>query len=215
MNKCLFLILSLCVMLCGSASAQKDPKAEQILNQMSAKYKTFKAFKAEFTYTLESANASVKDNFKGDIIVKGDKYFLKLAQQEVYNNGVTVWTYMREENEVNITDYAPDEDDVTPTKIYTMYKKGFKYVMSDENNENKALYYVIDLIPEDKTKQVFKIRITINKADSSIKKWKVFEKNGNRYNYAIAKFTPNPVVDDKAFVFDKAKYKGVQVVDLR
>ncbi len=217
MRKFLFLTLT-CLNLVGLliVNAQsKDAKAEQVLNEMSKKYQAYKAFTADFTYSLESPSSGVKDNFKGNITVKGDKYHLKLTQQEIYNNGVTVWTYMKEENEVNITDYAPDEDDITPSKIYTMYKKGFKYVMNDEANENKALYYVIDLIPEDKSKQVFKIRMTINKTDYSVKKWKVFEKSGNRYNYSIIKFTPNPPVDDKSFVFDKTKYKGVQLVDLR
>jgi hypothetical protein len=43
----------------------------------------------------------------------------------------------------------------------------------------------------------------------------MFKKNGNRYSFSIKKFDPNPVVDAGTFTFDKSKYKGVKVIDLR
>jgi hypothetical protein len=54
----------------------------------------------------------------------------------------------------------------------------------------------------------------VNKKDRSIKSFRTFERNGNKYNYTITKFTPVDV-EDKTFVFDKSKYKGVEVEDLR
>ncbi|MFQ3577346.1 MAG: outer membrane lipoprotein carrier protein LolA, partial [Cytophagales bacterium] len=195
--------------------AQYDEKAEKILSEVAKKYQELKTFKANFSYTLESPTSGVNENFKGDILVKGSKFILKLGSQEIINNGTTQWTYLKDENEVNISDYTPEDDDINPSKIYTIYKKGFKYMMNDEANENKALYDVVDLIPEDKSKQVFKIRIVILKKDRSVKSWKLFEKNGNRYTYSVTNFTPNVEVEDKSFTFDKTKYKGITVVDLR
>lgn len=197
------------------ARAQYDERAEKILYEVAKKYQELKTFKANFSYTLESPTSGVNENFKGDILVKGSKFVLRLGSQEIINNGTTQWTYLKEENEVNISDYTPEDDDINPTKIYTIYKKGFKYTMNDEANENKALYDVVDLIPEDKSKQIFKIRIVILKKDRSVKSWKLFEKNGNRYTYLVTSFTPNVEVEDRVFTFDKSKYKGITVVDLR
>ena len=39
--------------------------------------------------------------------------------------------------------------------------------------------------------------------------------NGNRYTYTIKNFSPNVPLDANTFNFDKAKYKGVKVIDLR
>jgi len=193
-------------------SDQNDPKAQEILDAMSKKYKDMAGFKAKFTYTLQNEQSNLNETAEGEITVKGSKFRLKLKNQEIYNNGTTVWTYMKESNEVNISSYEPGEDELNPTKIYTIYKKGYKYLLMSEQNGNS----IVDLEPLDrKTTQISKVRIVINKKDKTVKSWKIFEKNGNRYDYNIKAFTPNVNVEDKEFNFDKAKYPGVQEIDLR
>ncbi len=88
--------------------AQKDPKALEVLNAMSDKYKSIPAYKANFEYTLNNANEGVNENMQGEIVVKGEKFRLKLGGQEIINNGQTVWTYLAEANEVNIDNYKVD-----------------------------------------------------------------------------------------------------------
>jgi outer membrane lipoprotein-sorting protein len=194
--------------------AQYDPKALNILDAMSKKYKDMSGFRAKFNYSLTSDVTGVKESNDGEIMVKGGKFILKLANQEIINNGTTVWTYIKESNEVNISDYQPDENDITPTKIYTMYKKGYKYLLVEEKNEAGKAVETVDLIPEDKKNKIFKVRIEINKKDKTVKSWKIFEKNGNRYLYTVKSFVVESIPDNM-FSFDKNKYKGVEVVDMR
>ncbi|MCB2376762.1 outer membrane lipoprotein carrier protein LolA [Hymenobacter sp. BT635] len=213
--KKVFALLALSVTMAHAASAQQDPKAGKILDQMSAKYQALKGFKANFTQTLENDAAKVKENLTGDITVSGQKFRLKLNGQEVINNGQTMWTYMKAENEVNISDFDPEEQDVSPTQIFTLYKKGYKYSYVQETKEAGEACDVIELSPENKDNPVFKVRLTVSKVDKSVKSWKMFKKNGNRYTYTIRKFQPNPPLDATTFNFDKTKYKGVKVIDLR
>ena len=210
--------LALCAVslsLASAATAQQDPKAGKILDQMSAKYQAMKAFKATFTQTLENDAAKVKENITGDITVSGQKFRLKLSGQEVINNGQTMWTYMKAENEVNISDYEPEDQEISPSQIYTLYKKGYKYAYVQEAKANGVPVDVIELSPEDRSNPVYKVRLKVSKADKSVKSWQMFKKNGNRYTYKISKFQPNVPVDATTFTFDKAKYKGVKVIDLR
>ncbi len=196
--------------------AQKDPQAGKILDAMSKKYQAMKAFNAVFTQTLENSNNKVKETMQGDITVSGNKFRLKMKDQEIINNGTTIWTYMKSENEVNISDNDPDELQMSPSAIFTLYKKGYKYAIVEEIKEAGQLYSIIELSPEDKNNQVYKVRLQINKKDNSIKNWKMFRSNGNRYSYTIKQFNPNPAVDATTyFAFDKTKYKGVKVIDLR
>jgi len=52
-----------------------------------------------------------------------------LNEQHVINDGVTVWTYLPEEKEVNIDNFDANADDVVnPSKIFDIYKKGYKYM---------------------------------------------------------------------------------------
>ncbi|MBI3483353.1 MAG: outer membrane lipoprotein carrier protein LolA [Bacteroidetes bacterium] len=198
-----------------TAVAQYDPKALEVLEGMSKKYKSIGAFEANLTSTLVNESAGVKDEFKGKITVKGDKYRLELPEQQVYNNGTTVWTYLPANKEVNIDNFDPKSDDLNPSKIFEMYKKGFKYLLIGDKNEAGTLCDEIDLVPEKKDAQYFKIKMMISKKDKSVASWTMFDRGGNRYKYIITKFTPNVKVDDSFFAFDVKKFPGVEAVDLR
>ncbi len=214
MKQIAFLFIIFTLMLAPLAQAQ-DQKAKQILDAMSRKYQTMKAFRANFSQSLENSGSKMKENMDGEITVMGSKFRLKTDDQEIINNGSTIWTYIKSENEVNISENDPDEQAMTPDKIFTMYKKGYKYAYVEEAREDGEAVDVIELSPEDRNDPVFKVRLNISKKDKSVKSWKMFRSNGNRYTYTITDFMPNPKVDNNYFAFDKAKFKGVKVIDLR
>lgn len=213
MKKLIFAFFAL--ILTFNAFSQYDPKALQILEAMSNKYKNITAFEANIAYTMSNDVEKINEEFKGKITVKGDKFRLALPEQEVINNGATIWTYLPEAKEVNIDNYDPGSEDVNPSKIYDIYKKGFKYLYLQDKTEGGVVCEEIDLVPEKKDAQYFKIKMMINKKDKSIQSWTMFDKGGNRYKYTIAKFNPNVKIEDSFFVFDPKKYPGVEVIDLR
>ena len=195
--------------------AQYDPKALEVLDAMSKRYKTVPAFEANISYTLTNEVEKINEEFKGKMIVKGDKYRLVLPEQEVINDGKTLWTYLPDAKEVNIDNFDPNSDDLNPSKIFEVYKKGFKYLHMGEVTEAGVVCDVIDLVPEKKDAQYFKIRMNIGKKDKSIQNFTMFDKSGNLYKYVISKFTPNATITDSYFTFDVKKYPGVEVIDLR
>jgi|SRR5690606_33328855 len=213
MKKLVFALSALILSI--STFAQYDPKALQILEAMSNKYKTIPSFEANISYTMTNDVEKINEEFKGKITVKGNKFRLSLPEQEVINNGSTIWTYLPEAKEVNIDNYDPGSEDVNPSKIYDIYKTGFKYLYLQDKTENGVVCEEIDLVPEKKDAQFFKIKMLINKKDKSIQSWTMFDKGGNRYKYTIAKFNPNVNVEDSFFTFDPKKYPGVDVIDLR
>lgn len=210
------LVFAALLMFVGTVSySQYDPKALEILEAMSKKYKAITAFEANLTSGMTNETEGVKEEFKGKITVKGDKFRLLLDDQEIINNGATVWTYLPSAKEVNIDNFDPGSDDVNPTKIFEMYKKGFKYLYLADKTEGGVVCEEIDLVPEKKDAQYFKIKMMIVKKDKSIQSWTMFDKAGNRYKYTITKFVPNINVDDTFFTFDPKKYPGVEIIDLR
>lgn len=208
-------VLAFFTFLSLSALAQYDPKALEILEAMSKKYKAIEAFEADISYTLSNDVEKINEEFKGKITVKGEKFRLALPEQEVYNNGTTVWTYLPDAKEVNIDNFDPDSDDINPSKIYEIYKKGFKYLYLSDKTEGGVMCEEVDLVPDKKDAQYFKIKMMIVKKDKSIQSWTMYDKAGNRYKYTISKFNPNLKVDDAFFTFDPKKYPGVEVIDLR
>jgi outer membrane lipoprotein carrier protein len=196
--------------------AQYDPKALEILDEMSAKYKKMGAFKAQFTHALENATENISEQFKGEIVVKGEKFRLIMSGQEIYNNGRTVWTFLPDINEVNIDNYYPEEGDMTPSKIYTAYQKGYKYLFVEELREGGTTVQVIDLVPENAQRNpIYKIRLKINKDTKQLTSWELFDKSGNHYIYSITSFDPSVQINDAYFNFDLSKHRGIEVIDLR
>src|SRR5687768_5540884 len=164
------------------AFAQYDPKALEILDAMSDKYKSIPAFEANIAYTLTNETEKINEEFKGRITVKGEKFKLVLPEQEVINNGTTMWTYLPEAKEVNIDSYDPNADEgLNPSKFYEIYKKGYKYLYLEDKTEGGVLCEVVDLVPEKKDAQYFKVRMNIVKKDKSIQSWTMFDKGGNKY----------------------------------
>ncbi len=195
--------------------AQYDPKALEILEAMGAKYRSLPTYEANFSYALTNDVENIKEEFKGKLTVKGDKYRISLPEQEVINNGVTVWTYLPEVKEVNIDNYDKNSGDINPLKIYEIYQKDFKYLYIQDKTEGGVLCEEVDLVPEKKDAQYFKIKLLIKKKERVIQSLTMFDKGGNRYKYTITRFVPNAEVADTYFAFDPKKYPGVEVIDLR
>jgi len=192
------LFFTFCLSISVFSAYSQDSKAGAIIDAMQKKYKSMKSFGASFTYGVDGSTQVLQ----GNITVKGSKYRLKTGGQEIFNNGKEVSTYIKETNEVNISDYEPSESD-------------FRYVFVQEVTEGGESYEVIELSPEKKGTQVSKVKIKLNKKDKSVKSWVITDKNGKRQTFKVNKFTPNVAVDDKYFAFDKSKYPGVEVNDLR
>lgn len=212
----IILILFLLIGAANVANAQYDPKALEILDEMSEKYKTLGAFKAQFKHALENKAENISEVFNGEIVVKGEKFRLIMSGQEIYNNGKTIWTYLPEINEVNIDNYFPDDGDMTPSKIYTAYQKGYKYQLIEEMKEGPLTLQVIDLVPENaQNNPIYKIRLKINKDTKQLDSWELFDKSGNHYTYSITSFDPSVQLNDSYFNFDLSKHKGIEVIDLR
>jgi len=211
------LVFAAFLMVLGTqAFSQYDPKALEILDAMSKKYKAIPSFEANIAYTLTNEVEKINEEFKGKITVKGDKYRLALPEQEVINNGTTVWTYLPEAKEVNIDNFdASSDEEVNPSKIFDVYKKNFKYLYIQDKTEAGVVYEEIDLVPEKKDAKFFKIKMMIAKKDKSLSSFTMFDKSGNRFKYTISKFNPAVKVDDTFFTFDPKKYPGVEIVDLR
>ena len=62
---------------------------------------------------------------------------------------------------------------------------------------------------------MIKIKLSINKTDKSISTAKLLDKNGGTQTITVDKISPDGASDDNIFVFNKTKYPGAEVIDLR
>jgi outer membrane lipoprotein-sorting protein len=188
-----------------SAFAQTNP-AIRLIDNMQKKYKGMGSFSANFSYQSDGGGPMT-----GSITVKGTKFRLKTAGQEIFNNGKEVATYIKEINEVNISAFDPSDGDLNPAKIYTFDKKSYKFKLVSEN----AGISTVEMAPGNKSTQVKQITLKINSADFTVKEWTIVNKSGKKQVFKVTKLNTKAGVDDAYFTFSKKAFPGVEVNDLR
>lgn len=214
MNKLLLTLA--CILVSVSGFSQTDAKAKAILDNVSAKVKQLKSLKAGFSLSIKNAKTAKVQSKKGTVSMKGNKYYVNLAGQEIFCDNKTIWTYMKESNEVQISSFDPAENTFTPSKLFTnFYDKEYTYKYVGEKTVGGKKVDVILLVPTNKAKQFSKVELLIDKAQSVVAGGTMYEKNGNVITYSVSGYTPNPALTDAIFVFDAKKYPKVEVVDLR
>lgn len=196
--------------------AQIDVQAKAILAGVSKKHRSYDLVKAEFSYGIKNPQAKINETQSGILYIKSklNKYKVLVGTQELISDGKVQWTYLKNDNEVQISEIDNSTSALNPAQIFTIYEKGFKSVYLGDTKLNNRVYQNIELAPLDE-RSFSKIKLRIDKLDKQISNIVVYDKNGNVYTYLIKTFTPNVKVSESMFSFDAKKYPGVDVVDLR
>ena len=198
MNK-LSLIFFSCICTINLSFSQ-DEIAKQILDDLSEKGKSYSDITAEFT--LNYSENEIDENSEGKIWIKEDMYKLDMSSNlSIINNGETLWYLMKDVPEVQIMDNDP-EDEMNPSRIFTIYEKGYKYEykgsesINSDNNIHK-----IDLYPNE-SGLISLITLYIDTNKTELIKIKIMEKGGGTTTYSITKFITNSNIPISTFNFE-------------
>lgn len=199
------------------ANAQKDPRAQEILNSVSEKYQSLNGLTATFEYTYFNAQEGANQTNTGEVTIKGDMYKLVLDDQEIYNNGETVWTYIKSNNfkEVTISSVDKNMEELTPSNIYNIYKKGYNYQLLDERTQDGKAVEEILLTAENKKNQFQKIKLIIDKTNKDLLGWEIEDDMGGIFSYRFKEIDSKVNIPNSHFVFDTQNHPDVEVIDLR
>jgi len=206
-----FSILIAFVSYAQNEESKVDEEAKAILDKVST-------IKSSFEMVVELPESDENETQQGTFYLKGDSYKILLEDTEIITDAVTQWTYMKEVDELQISDYEPEENGITPSEIFSIYKKDYTYFYNGKEDIEKVAFHTIDLTPQDKEQPYFKIRLWVNVDNNHIEQAKVFDKNGNRYIYKISDFEPNVALEADFFSFDVKKYEEneeIEIIDLR
>lgn len=200
----------------GKNPTQNDPGAKKILDAVSARFRTYKAPQATFTYQIENAQGKMLSSKTGTVTMKGNKYHVTMNGMEIFSDGRTSWNYDKSSNEVTVSGVESGSNAMTPQKLFTnFYDRDFYYKLNGEKKAGGKTVQEIEMTPTDKTRPFHKVYLLVDKATNNIYSARFLEKSGNRYSYTINKINPAAAASDAEFSFNKSKYPGVEVVDLR
>jgi outer membrane lipoprotein carrier protein len=189
-----------------------DPEATKILKKLKDKYTALPAMYAEYVLTID--NRETKETQNGRMTQKGKKFHVDNNGNQIYCDGATIWMYMKNNNVVQINNFEEEEDPMSPGRLMKIYESEKEFIYAITNDDKSGVKCEIEFKPLSKDADFFKIRIDVDKIKNEVKYIKVFGKDGTTYSLDLKKLT-GTTVDDSIFTFNKAKFPGVKIEDLR
>lgn len=195
-----------------SASAQNNTDAERVISDLISNIKT-NAVRTNFNLVVSGKNNVNSQSNSGTFTMKANKFVVVMDEMKVWFDGKTQWAWVSQSNEVSITEPTETElADMNPLAILSAFKTKSKIGFSKTKSN---LNYAIELIPKVKNTEINKVEVQINKSTGNLVALKMNSKNGSSTLLTLRNYQKGVNVTDADFIFNKAKYKGVTINDLR
>ncbi|MFT4153036.1 LolA family protein [Parafilimonas sp.] len=191
------------------AFSQNNTSAEGILDKSAAKVRSAKGINVSFSLTQKDQQNRVVSASKGNMKMKGDKYYINQGGSEIYCNGIQIWNFDGQ-NEVTVAKVDKDDNDFSPQQILTGFNKrdfDIKLVSSAGNS------YQVGLTPLDKRQSFKQITLYINKSTSLVSRAAVVDKTNSTIEISFNNISLNASFDDNLFVFDAKKHPGIDIIN--
>lgn len=197
------------------AEEAKDPKAMSLLDKAYKVVDGNNSYSIKFTLDIRNNQTGKNQKMKGSVDMKAEKFKLSVAGVETYFDGTTEYVYMKDNNEVNIS--TPDKEQLkslNPLYILRSYKEGYKMKYIGTDKTPTGTIEIVDLFPDDLKSQY--ARVTLSLDATSLLPVCVLVQGKNGVNTIVSvDEMKKAVFADSDFVFETAKYKDVEVIDLR
>jgi len=196
------------ILISSISSFSNEKTKEEIIDDIITKISGYKNISIDFDLLYENISLDIKTNKKGKLILENDKFSIDLDEQIIINNGDIQWTYLKDINEVQISNNEITAGVSNLSDLFKISKNDYKILfLKDEIN-----FYLIELIP--KTIKFFiKIQIKLQKQNKEISEVKVFDKEGGKFIYSINKLKYDSEIN--SFYFETSKFPGIEIIDLR
>ena len=197
------------LILISSISNFSDEKIKgEIIDDIVTKISGYKNISIDFDLLYENISLDIKTNKKGKLILENDKFSIDLDEQMIINNGDIQWTYLKDINEVQISNNEITAGVSNLSDLFKISKNDYTILfLKDEIN-----FYLIELIPKT-IKSFIKIQIKLQKQNQEISEIKVFDKEGGKFIYSINKLKYD--LEINSFYFDTLSFPGIEIIDLR
>lgn len=185
---------------------------ENLLDGLIEKYSKTESVVVDFKLVLAPAEMDV-ETYDGKFYRKGENLLVESELQTVISDGKDAWIYIPDNEEIQIVDADGEEAGLSPQALLEQfYNDNYQYRSQNTATPSEIL---VEFTPNDKDEDIFKVQMIIDKKLSLVREIRAFQKNGDRYTMILTnqKFDIN--LDDTLFVFDKSKYPGIHIEDLR
>ena len=212
MTRFLLLISLIATQIICYAQISSDPVAKTLLDEVSSATDAHEAIYISFEYNLNNKTENIQENTAGELTLKKNQYTLSFMGINQISDGENVWTIMKEDEEIQISEIdLDDENTLTPSNLLKMYEEGFIYQMKEKDGKLQT----IELLPENADEvDYLKIHLVVDTQLKQIVKLKQFGNNLTESEYVIKEFSPT-TIDDNTFILNTSDFPEFDIIDLR
>ena len=195
-----------------SMQAQDAKKAKELLDQVSAKVKSYNNIVIDFKYSLSNPKEKINQESNGNVALQGNLYHLNFMGVTKIFDGKKLYTIFPEDEEITIENFdASDEKAITPNKMLTFFNTGYKYAWDELQNVKGRKIQYIKLIPNSTKDSRKEILMGIDTQTKHI--YNVIEvgKNGSKTTLTVNSFKTNQPLSKNHFTFTKSKYPNYYI----
>jgi outer membrane lipoprotein-sorting protein len=191
------------MMLLLSVGAQAE-SAKRILDKAAATVSNPGGVQAHFQMISKQFGST-----EGDIAVKGRKFHATTPDATIWFDGKTQWTYMKGNDEVNISNPTEAQlQAINPYNFINIYKKGYKLEAKKVEH-----FYEVHLIPTDKNRKIQEMYIVVD--ETSYHPTHVKMKQKDKWSTIVISRLKTASLSDNLFKFNSKDFPQAEIIDLR
>ena len=206
-----FLLIAALLFFSFSIQAQ-DKKAKDLLDQVTAKVKSYNTIVIDFKYSLNNAKENINQDSKGNVTMKGNQYVLNFMGVTKIFDGKKTYTIVPEDEEITISKVNEKDDNaITPSKMLTFFNTGYKYNMDILQNVKGRKIQYIKLVPTNSKDQRKEVLLGIDIQTKHIYNLIEVGKKGTKTTLTVNSFKTNQPLSKNQFTFAGSKYPNYYI----
>lgn len=192
--------------------AQESAAAKKILNDVTAKIKSYDNIVIDFRYQVSNYKKNLNQESRGNVTLQGQKYALNFMGVTRIFDGKKVYNIVPEDEEITISNGDSQKNDgLTPGKMLTFFNSGYKYYMDIPMNVKGRKIQFIKLIPTDPHSDVKNILLGVDSQTHHIYTLIQIDKDGTKTTFTINSFKVNQPLSKNHFTFTPGKYPNYYI----
>jgi len=198
-----------------NVNAQNDPRAENLLSNVSEKIDKAESYRIDFKYTLENKLEGINQDADGTVTIKGDNYLLNFMGITQICDGTSIYSIVPENEEVIISNIEESEDQtIKPSKLLNFYREGYLILWDKLHSDfNKKIQFV-KLIPSNSEADINYLLLGIDISNNTISKLVEIGKNKTKTILNVNSIIFDPVFEQDIFIFNENNYEGYYIEKL-
>jgi outer membrane lipoprotein-sorting protein len=213
MKNLIAFILTISIGVCHAQN--RDPEAQALLEQVSAKVNGYDNMVLEFKYVLDNSEENIHQETRGEITLVGDNYVLNILGITRIFDGQKLITISPEDEEVTIsTQNTAEENTITPSQLLSFYEQGYNYKMDIIQNIRGRKIQYIKLNPIDSNTEIDYVLLGIDINTKHVYNLIEIGSNATKTTLTINAFKTNQPLSKSLFSFEASKYSDYFINNL-